>query len=41
MKMVRFVLVLFVRETVALILIGAIILLAAAAWEYIWPSLLP
>jgi hypothetical protein len=37
--MVRFVLMLFVRETVALILAGAIILLAAAAWEALWHSM--
>ena len=41
MKAIRFVLVLFVRDTVALVLIGAIILLVAAAWEGIWPKLLP
>ena len=41
MKAIRFVLTLFIRETMALILIGAIILLAAAAWEGIWPRLLP
>ena len=41
MKAIRFVLVLTVRETLALIVIGAVILLAAAAWEGVWPSLLP
>jgi hypothetical protein len=41
MKMIRFALALFVRDPVALTLIGAIILLVAAAWEGIWPRLLP
>ena len=41
MKAICFVLALFVRDTVAMILIGAIILLVAAAWEGIWPTLLP
>jgi hypothetical protein len=41
MKAIRFVLMLTIREAMLLILIGAIILLAAAAWEYVWPSLLP
>ena len=40
MKAIRFVLMLFLRDTMVLILIGAIILLAAAAWEGIWPTLL-
>jgi len=41
MKAIRFVLMLIVREMLALILIGAVFLLAAAAWEGIWPRLLP
>ena len=41
MKAIRFVLRLFLADTVALILIGAIILLVAAAWEGTWPRLLP
>jgi hypothetical protein len=35
MKAIRFVLILFIRETMALILIGAIILLATAAWQFL------
>jgi len=41
MKAIRFVLMLTVREMLALIVIGASILLVAAAWEGIWPTLLP
>lgn len=41
MKTIRFVLVLLVRETIALVLIGAIILLAAAAWEDVWQGTTP
>jgi hypothetical protein len=33
-KAIRFVLLLFLRETMALIVIGAIILLSAAAWQF-------
>jgi hypothetical protein len=40
-KAIRFVLLLTIREAMLLILIGAIILFAAAAWEYVWPNLLP
>jgi hypothetical protein len=35
MTAVRFVLMLFLREMAALVLIGAVILLAAAAWQYL------
>jgi len=38
-KAIRFILMLTIREAMLLILIGAIILLAAAAWEGIWPGL--
>ena len=41
MKAIRFVLMLTVQEMLALIVIGARILLVAAAWEGIWPTLLP
>jgi hypothetical protein len=34
-KMIRFILVLSARETIALMLIGAVILLAAAAWQFL------
>jgi len=40
-RAIRFVLMLTIREAMLLILIGAIILLATAAWEGVWPSLLP
>jgi hypothetical protein len=36
MKAIRFVIGLFIRDTVALMLIGAIILLGAAGWQWIW-----
>ena len=35
MKAIRFALALYVRETVALMLIGAIILLAIAGWQFL------
>jgi hypothetical protein len=35
MKMIRYVLMLFARETMVLVLIGAIILLATAAWQFL------
>jgi hypothetical protein len=38
MKAIRFVLVLFVRETMALILIGAIVLFAWAGWQFLTGS---
>ena len=41
MKAICFALELFIRKTMALMLIGATILVAAAAWEGIWPRLLP
>jgi hypothetical protein len=37
-KAICYALMLFIRDTVALMLIGAIILLAAAAWQYAWSA---
>jgi hypothetical protein len=34
-KAIRFALMLFLRETIALILIGAVILFAWAAWQFL------
>ncbi len=41
MKMIRAVLALVAVEVVALVLIGAIILLIVAAWEYVWQGTTP
>ena len=40
MKAIRFILMLAIREMVALTVVGAIILLAAAAWQFLTGGML-